>query len=366
MPELTAIRGVACLAVLFFHGFWWYIFPGSPGLAGWLSRLTAEGFRGVNLFFVLSGLLITNILLAARERPDYFRRFYKRRALRILPAYYAMLLLLLISGASRPFLLVALFHSANLAPMLHVPLAYGQLWSLGVEEQFYLLWPMFVRWLKVRTLVLVALGLLANSVILGLQVHSNSPKETMPLWYSAHGLALGALLAVFLRSRRGTRQNATLVAIGLTGTAFSLFAAEWIPNMRPQAPLVLGATAWDLLFAALLLAALLVGSTRHAKWIQPRVLLFFGEISYGLYLVHGLPFGIYRRIFHPVDNVESILLQFAICATASIALATLSRFTLEQWFLDLKDTPLLRKGKRPPQLSDGRSCSDVILRDLSF
>lgn len=116
MPELNSLRGLACLAVLFFHGLWWYIPATATGLAGWLRALTQEWHRGVGLFFVLSGLLITGILRDSRERPDYFRRFYQRRALRILPAYYLLLVLLALYGMPRGFLEISLLHAANMAP----------------------------------------------------------------------------------------------------------------------------------------------------------------------------------------------------------------------------------------------------------
>ena len=87
MPELDSLRGIACLAVLFYHGISGYISPSATGIKHWLYVSTHGGFRGVYLFFVLSGLLITVILLDSRERPDYFSRFYKRRVLQILPPY---------------------------------------------------------------------------------------------------------------------------------------------------------------------------------------------------------------------------------------------------------------------------------------
>ncbi|HEX6905207.1 MAG TPA: acyltransferase family protein, partial [Terriglobales bacterium] len=104
MYELNGLRGVACLAVLFFHGLWWNIPESATGIEAWLRTSTEGGYRGVNLFFVLSGLLITNNLLKSRTRPDYFASFYKRRALRILPAYYMILVLLAIYGVSHSFL----------------------------------------------------------------------------------------------------------------------------------------------------------------------------------------------------------------------------------------------------------------------
>jgi peptidoglycan/LPS O-acetylase OafA/YrhL len=91
MPELDTIRGIAVLLVLFFHGFGFrYGLQGLSGLPKLLVAATLPGWAGVNLFFVPSGFLITGILLDTRRRTDYFGRFYTRRALRILPLYYAV------------------------------------------------------------------------------------------------------------------------------------------------------------------------------------------------------------------------------------------------------------------------------------
>src|ERR1700688_149946 len=94
MPELDTVRGLAILLVLFFHGFG-FQFASAPlrRLAHWFVVATMPGWVGVNLFFVLSGFLITGILLDSKNHPHYYSRFYFRRALRILPAYYAFLLL---------------------------------------------------------------------------------------------------------------------------------------------------------------------------------------------------------------------------------------------------------------------------------
>jgi len=323
MPELNSLRGLACLAVLFFHGLWWYIPHNATGLAHWLALGTSDGFRGVNLFFVLSGLLITGLLLDSRERPDYFKRFYKRRALRILPPYYMMLILLAIYGVPRAFLGISLLHAANMAPLLGIP-TYGVLWSLGVEEQFYLVWPLVVRRAKTRILVFLALGLFLNSI-------------TLPVWHGAHGLALGALLAMFLRSERGTRPNVWMTGTTLTIVGSLLLWLSAVNWQRPKLHEIFGGVGWDFLFGALLVFALLVGSSSYEAWTRPKWLQFFGDISYGLYLVHMLVFMVYRRILHPGDSLGSILVQFAVCSALAVGLATASRFTVEEWFLRLKD-----------------------------
>jgi peptidoglycan/LPS O-acetylase OafA/YrhL len=324
MPELHSLRGLACLAVLFFHGFWCYL-PRGP-----LHALTAGGHYGVNLFFVLSGFLITGILLDSKQRQDYFVRFYKRRVLRILPAYYMMIALLAMYGLSPRFLGLSLLHVANMAPAFGVALAYGPFWSLAVEEQFYFLWPLIVRRSSTRLLVVVLFGIIVNNLRLAFMANPE-PWIEFRLWYSSHGLALGALLAIFLRSSMNSRRNVVGLAAAAAMTGIGLIALQ---------SAVWQTLGWELVFSAVLLSALLLGASRFEAWTRPRLLLFIGEISYGLYLVHVFVFSLYRRVvFVPNDTVH-VLVQFFVCSAVSILLATASRFTVESWFLGLKDKPL--------------------------
>ncbi len=146
MPELDSIRGLAILGVVVYHGLYWARDP-SP-FTPWQRRilsLASVGQFGVDLFFVLSGFLITGILLYTRKRPDYYVRFYYRRALRILPAYYLTLLAICLFGlTSSVFFFMSLIYCSNLAPLFGIALSYPVLWSLAVEEHFYLIWPSVV------------------------------------------------------------------------------------------------------------------------------------------------------------------------------------------------------------------------------
>jgi peptidoglycan/LPS O-acetylase OafA/YrhL len=131
MPELDTIRGIAVLLVLFFHGFGFrYGLEGLSGLPKLFVAATLPGWIGVNLFFVLSGFLIAGILLDAKSKPNYYKNFYIRRALRILPLYYAVLLLLAVltrSGwinrqASWAFLAFSFFYLSNVTALFGVPM----------------------------------------------------------------------------------------------------------------------------------------------------------------------------------------------------------------------------------------------------
>jgi peptidoglycan/LPS O-acetylase OafA/YrhL len=336
MPELNSIRGLACLAVLFCHGLWWNIPQSATGIAGFVRAFTSQGFRGVTLFFVLSGMLITGILRDSKDRPDYFQRFYKRRALRILPVYYVMIVLLALWGVSAKFLCLSLLHIANMAPMLGIVMGYGPFWSLAVEEQFYMLWPWFVRKFSNRIIATLPVGLFVNSFVLALGLRTDSPHATYPIWYAAHALAVGDLLALYLRSSYASRSHVGKVAATLSLIGWVSVWLSRSPWFRPQVGLALQC-GWDLVFAGMLLFALLAGTSRFAAWTRPKWLQFFGDISYGLYLVHVLVFKVYVRFFHSPVGFGNVCIEFVICAGLSIVLATVSRFTFEEWFMAWKD-----------------------------
>ncbi len=127
MPELDSVRGLAILLVLIYHGIAPPLHAQLSSFGNLLLSLAGYGWIGVNLFFVLSGFLITGILIDKRNQPGYFRNFYLRRARRILPALYATLLVLLAAGwISWRFLALGALFLANCAPLLGVTLQYGR------------------------------------------------------------------------------------------------------------------------------------------------------------------------------------------------------------------------------------------------
>ena len=130
------------------------------GLTRLLMLATQLGGLGVNLFFVLSGFLITGILLDSKEKPQYFRRFYTRRALRILPAYYLLLILLaVLHSASMAFLGLSFVYLANLTGLFGMACGYGPLWSLAVEEHYYIICSPVIYKLTRRHVAIVAIAL---------------------------------------------------------------------------------------------------------------------------------------------------------------------------------------------------------------
>src|SRR5271154_6846259 len=146
LREMDGVGGLAALMVFFHHVCFTSIPAGAWSLPVRLLRtLSAQGSYGVDLFFVLSGFLITSLLLEARARPAYYHDFYWKRALRILPLYILCMLgvLFFVPGSRGYVILCALFIS-NFAWLFHVETA-GPFWTLAIEEQFYLIWPTVVR-----------------------------------------------------------------------------------------------------------------------------------------------------------------------------------------------------------------------------
>lgn len=351
MPELDSLRGIACLAVLFLHGFNWrfgnYHFSRA---ATWFLRATIPGWLGVNLFFVLSGFLITGILVDSKNRPGYYRRFYVRRALRILPACYGLLILLLILGqAPWSFACLGFLYLSNMTSFFGVPMVYGPLWSLAVEEHYYLLWPSVVRKLSSRHLFAVASFLfLVTPLLRGGAFYFGHPDGiNWYTWYVSDGLAAGSLLALVLRTTI-TRRQTWWLCVSLLGGAI-LVAVIGRPFGVLTAQRLLGAalqyTIAHVLFSGLLLLFLLVGTGGHRKWVNSRTLRFFGYISYGLYLVHFLVFRIYDKVcsrvwpaLEPKDwHFGLVILRFVIGGAAATGLAYISRRYYEDWFLRQKD-----------------------------
>ncbi len=351
MPELDSLRGIAILLVLYYHGFASrYGTTGLSGLQKFLVGLTAPGWAGVNLFFALSGFVITGILLDSKQRPDYFRRFYWRRALRILPAYYALLLLLPLFGrygllgenVSWKFLGLSAVCLANVTVFFGVPMQFGVLWSLAVEEHFYLIWPVIVRHLRRGAIAGVAL-LIAAAATLARVAAFRLGYDALAhyTWLVADGLAFGSLLAVLARGPRPSRAVNALIAVGaLAGVVMVV-----VPFHRAFLGGALNVTALNLLCTAVVAVTLLLGASSWSSLVRWRILGFFGEISYGLYLIHMLIFNVFdsmqSHLFPAAPTFKGhfgiMLVRFCVSAPIAVGVAALSRRYFEEPFLRLKD-----------------------------
>jgi peptidoglycan/LPS O-acetylase OafA/YrhL len=321
---------------------------GSGDPAGGLKRI---GWLGVNLFFVLSAFLITGILVDSRVQKHYFRRSYVRRALRILPAFHALLLILLfIPSQNRSYLLLSFFYLSNLASPLGIPMTYTMLWSLAVEEHFYFVWPVAVRILSGRTLMILAAAIVCSEPFLRAWYFLRGwPEGSGYLtWLVADGLAMGAILAMIVRLPQFTRKHLALFVVVVLGVAASmvLFGARYgILTQRRLLGASLLLTVAQLFFLGALGLTLLLGTGRWRSLVNIPILQFFGGISYGLYLIHWLFFAGYDAFLskhwpqaHPVAGRMGLMsLRFICAAGVASMVAFLSRKYFEEPFLRLKN-----------------------------
>ncbi|MGH9504287.1 MAG: acyltransferase family protein [Terriglobales bacterium] len=351
MPELDSLRGIAILGVLFLHAFFWP-FSGLhfTGFSRIFLLATQPGWLGVNLFFVLSGFLITGILLESRNKPRYYSRFYTRRALRILPAYYSLLILLaILHQASAGFLGLSFIYLSNLTNLFGVPADYGPLWSLAVEEHYYIVWPAVVRKLTIRNVAIASAAIcLAVPLLRAVAFHYGYTAGLgWYTWFVADGLAMGSLLAAVLR-RPLARTGVARLCVGLFFLALTLAALGapfGILTMRRNLGAALQYSVIHIFFAALLILFLLLGSSPRKAYVNRPTLQFFGYISYGLYLIHLMVFRIYDKAsMHywpqliPSDgHFTLVILRFLIAGSLAVGLAYLSRRYFENPFLRLKD-----------------------------
>jgi peptidoglycan/LPS O-acetylase OafA/YrhL len=357
MPELDTIRGIAVLLVVFFHGFGFrYGLQGLSGFPKLFVAATLPGWIGVNLFFVLSGFLITGILLDTKANAHYYRTFYTRRALRILPLYYAVLLLLAVLArtgwvnrhASWPFLIFSFFYLSNVTELFGVTMQYGVLWSLAVEEHFYLLWPAAVRSLSRYGVVIASavICVICPGLRLLYVLRGYDPGVGYT-WLVADGLATGALLAALARGPWASRSHMRNVTVFCLAASLTMFAVGY-PFGIFRASRLLGftlrETTLNVLFAGVVGLALLLGTSRWKAAVNRPVLRFFGEISYGVYLIHMLVFDLEDHILGKVSPYLSaagghfgvMVLRFGIAGGFTVAIAYLSRWYFEEPFLRMK------------------------------
>ena len=354
---LDSLRGMAVLMVLICHAYYttvpWATWTGAGGI---FVHLTGLGTLGVQLFFILSGFLISGILLDKVADPHYYRNFYVRRALRILPAYILMLVALkLFKGVTWNYIVACLLFIANMAKLVGGSSdEYGVLWSLAVEEQFYLIWPWAVRKLSRRSLMRVIVAVCVLSPLLRMALALRGADTYFKSWDNVDYLLYGAFVALALREGRLNSRNLRPVARRLLlFAAIFIIPATWIGMQEetvPWAHLVFSGFG-RLPYLAIFLGALLLVIAQHgerkraprAPGVLTRIMFFLGSISYGLYLVHTLIFFLYDKWSAGTRldgyRADAVLLNVraVIVVSISILLATLSRYFYEEPFLSLKD-----------------------------
>jgi peptidoglycan/LPS O-acetylase OafA/YrhL len=358
VPSLDGIRGIAILLVILVHT----QIPRAPGnvVETLASRVLDASWVGVDLFFVLSGFLITGILLDGRRKPHYYRNFYVRRTLRIFPLYYAALLVFLALAFVVPgeqalrnyrencvwFWLYAMNFGISLAGIYCSCLTH--FWSLCIEEQFYLCWPAVVRVCRASLFPVVCVGLVLMSVAMRGVLHWQGWSALAVYVFTfarLDGLALGALTAYGVRrwsprthlgfALAGVAAGVAVLAIGCHDRRFSF-----------DSPLanILGIAAISMAAAALVaVSTRRPAASRLNRVLSSRALRWFGTYSYSLYVFH-VPVGavcgrlIMPRLFALSESwwIPQAIFTVGVIAISSVV-ALVTWHGLEKHALALRD-----------------------------
>jgi peptidoglycan/LPS O-acetylase OafA/YrhL len=364
IPALDGVRGVAILLVLINHFSPEHDYGNT--LAKIFQPITNSMTVGVDLFFVLSGFLITGILLRARSSTRYFRNFYSRRALRIFPLYYFVLILLAIGLYTIPSWknLTTLrdawpwywFYGTNylicrteFTFLDHAQVSLGHFWSLAVEEHFYLFWPLMVWLLSDRALLRLCITLIVLAPVCRAYAVLSGEGPLVP--YVATQcrmdcLALGALLAVLIQRRSAAQlfANFKWVGIGCAVASIVCFALDGrvIGSIHMGKPVAIISYS----FVAFAWAAFLLLSLQPAglfnRVLSQRWLRFFGVYSYGMYIYHRLIlntlttwFSMRKLAWHGLIWT-AVIPHYALCLAATALMAFASYHLFEKHFLKLK------------------------------
>jgi peptidoglycan/LPS O-acetylase OafA/YrhL len=366
--ELDGLRGVAILMVLVFHfiGVMPAELSSRSEFSKLFARLAVSGWCGVDLFFVLSGFLITGILYDTKAARRYYLTFYARRALRIFPLYYGVLVAL--------FVIAPVFlhpdadfrrlldrqgwfwlYGVNLLRVLQGAqsctvgnLSFEHFWSLAVEEHFYLIWPIVVFSLG-RVAVMKICGFLAVAAILTRWYFAQSSPFAAYMLTPCRidALAMGGLLALAIRGGASSHVKATArVALVISGLALAVLLARGhgLLLLSDRVVQVFGYSLLAVFFTSSVALAIDASPrSRFAAALRSRPLIFFGKYSYGIYIYHFLIFTWLRSAL-PLDTLArvvgpgfpSVLAHVMICLCLTVAVSWMSWQVYERHFVAAK------------------------------
>jgi peptidoglycan/LPS O-acetylase OafA/YrhL len=350
-PALDGLRGIAIILVICCHNF------------NFIPRFEF-GWIGVDLFFVLSGFLITDLLIQARGSRNFLQNFYLRRVLRIFPLYYAIVLLYFIFTPGLDGLQAQYtYYQAHPAmPWLHLQnwlyilhpkpndnLLMGHFWSLSVEEQFYLIWPFVVLATKnLRWLGRISLGLFAVSIVarFGSWLYFGDGYTNFHLQYMTRidGLCVGSLVAVWRKENMETARRKLLILATIILGAHGLLLVMTRTVIRgiPNFPF-LGYASIAMLFGLAVYFAIEKRSRISKTLLENRFIRYTGRVSYGLYVFHWPILSLARLYLIPRFTVMGMtgdtayMLASILALLMAIGCSIASYHFFEQRILALKD-----------------------------
>lgn len=348
-PALDGLRGLAILLVVIYHNF------------GFIEKYFFFGWLGVDLFFVLSGFLITDILLKQSDCKNFLKKFYVRRILRIFPLYYLCLILFLVLLPNLNTTLNLKYYTDNqswiwayLQNWLYIfkPPAdtnsLNHLWSLAVEEQFYLLWPLAILLLRKPKYLLIFVSLLLITVLgLRLWIWVNHVADLA--YYNLYtftridGICIGSMVALLLKINPGflKRYTSTIVLFFAVLNFTFFFVNKYYHFSFPYLALA-GYTTFAMIFGLLVNEAVTRGTKLINIIFSIPLLKFLGRISYGLYMFH---WPVYLLISpYLLSWIQQYTsgwpTHFGVSVIATLAAIAISWFSFsyfERYFLKLKD-----------------------------
>ncbi|GAA5508609.1 acyltransferase [Novipirellula caenicola] len=355
VPELDGLRGLAILVVTLYR--FGKGFPEETVIGKWIGFVLSHGDRGVDLFFVLSGFLITGILIDGKDRPHYFRNFIARRSLRIFPLYFCTLAAIVIGASLFP----------ELAEMFALPLSnqfylwtylvnvkmsfenewcFGYLdhfWSLAVEEHFYLVWPFILFHLRSTLTLRVAIGLAILSAVsrVGyvLATQHGVAADVLTI-FRVDSLLIGAAVAVIARRPKGLEPLKKWLPIAFLVCVF-IVAMGLVLN---KGLFTLTHTLWPVIWAYILVWLMTAyRSAGLARFFNLSGLRSLGKYSYAMYVFQNPLIALVSAVltastFTAVtgDAVTSHLGYIGVMFTLTYLAAVASWYLLERHFLKLK------------------------------
>lgn len=336
IKELDSIRAIAALSVMFLHII--PMFQSSNKFIIYFKSIHSIFQFGVPIFFVLSGFLISRILLNGKDEKKYFTNFYIKRTLRIFPLYYLICVVVFlgipifnnqITQINLKGILPNIFYLQNIFIAFHIPyIGPNHFWSLAVEEHFYFIWPFLIFYFNLRRLKKIIIVILVLQPIFRFVLANKGIDVYYFTFTRLDEILYGCLLAILEKEGKILSYMHLAILGLLSSLSFILFVKfSGSSNLIIQA---LKYSFWG--YAFFVLIGIVALNRKSSIVLKNNFLAYSGKISYGLYMYHPFVFG-YILLFNPNYNP---ILFFFLCFIITYLIASLSYYLFELKFLKLK------------------------------